>query len=149
MLVSLLGSFAFFVLGVLSLRRVRWAYITFVLMGLLYFPVKVGFRFDPQPCELTFNLPLAIHSLSNYPHIVLFALFFVMTIAQFRMSNWSAFAWAAAATIVMGVLVEVEEGLTNLGHCRSRDLIPDAVGILAGSAIVLLFNRLRRRPQPG
>src|SRR6266404_8921505 len=139
---------AFFVLAVLSLRGVRWAYITFVVLGLLYFPAKVGFRLDPQPCELTPSIPLAIHSLTNYAHIVLFALFFLTTRAQLRMSNWSAFAWAALASIAMGVLVEVDEGITNKGHCRLRDLIPDAVGILLGSVIVLLWNRIRRRQQP-
>lgn len=138
----------FFVLGVLSLRGVRWAYVTFVVLGLCYFPASVGFRFDPQPCELKFDMPLAIHSLTNYAHIVLFALFFLMTSAQFRMSNWSAFAWAAIAAIIMGVLVELAEGITGNGHCRLRDMIPDTVGILLGSGIVLLWNRIRRRPHP-
>ena|ERR1700730_2179282 len=143
---SLLTLLVFLVLGVLSLRGVRWAYITFVVLGLLYFPASVGFRLDPKPCELTFDMPLAIHSLTNYPHIVLFALFFVMTSAQLRMSNWSRFAWAAMAAIIMGVLVELAEGITGNGHCRSRDMIPNAVGILIGSVIVLLWNRIRRRP---
>ena len=145
----ILAFLLFFVLGVLSLRGVRWAYITFVLLGLLYFPAKAGFRLDPQPCELTFDIPLAIHSLTNYPHIVLFALFFVMTSAQFRRSSWSALLWAAIATMTMGVLVEVDEGITNIGHCRSRDLIPDAVGVLVGSVVVLLLNRIRKRTHPG
>lgn len=143
----LLVFLGFFVLGILSLRGVRWAYITFVVLGLLYFPASVGFRFDPQPCELAFDIPLAIHSLTNYPHIVLFALFFLMTSAQLRMSNWSAFAWAAIAAILMGVLVELAEGVTGNGHCRSRDMIPNTVGILLGAVIVLLWNRVRGRPQ--
>jgi len=137
-----------FALAVFSLRGVRWAYLAFVVLGLLYFPAKMGFRLDPQPCELTFDIQLAIHSLTNYPHIVLFAFFFLMTSAQLRMSNWAAFAWAAAATIAMGALVEVAQGVTNRGHCRSRDLIPDAAGILVGSVIVLLWNRIRGRPDP-
>ena len=143
---KLLVYLGFLVLGILSLRGLRWAYITFVLLGLLYFPASVGFRLNPQPCELTFDMPLAIHSLTNYSHIVLFALFFVMTSAQLRMSNWSAFAWAAMAGIIMGVLVELAEGITGNGHCRSRDMIPNAIGILLGSVIVLLWNRIRRRP---
>jgi hypothetical protein len=138
----------FLVLGVLSVRGVRWAYITFVLLGLLYFPASVGFQLDPQPCELTINIPLAIHSLTNYAHIVLFALFFVMTSAQLRMANWSAFAWAAMAATVMGVLIEIDEGVTGKGHCRLRDLIPNAVGILLGTVIVLLWDRIRRTPRP-
>ncbi|HYP02783.1 MAG TPA: hypothetical protein VER76_21540 [Pyrinomonadaceae bacterium] len=139
----------FLVLGVLSLRGIRWAYVTFVLLGLFYFPASVGFRFAPRPCELTFGMALAVHSLTNYAHIVLFALFFLMTIAQLRMTGWQAFAWAALATFVMGGLVELAQGLTGKGHCRSRDLIPDAVGIMLGSGIVLVGNRIRRERRPG
>ena len=134
-------------LGILSMRGVRWAYITFVVLGLLYFPASVGFSLHPQPCELTFDVPLAIHSLTNYAHIVLFAVFFVMTSTQFKMSNWQGFAWAALAATIMGVLVELAEGLTGKGHCRSRDMIPNTVGILLGAVIVLLGNRIRRGPQ--
>jgi hypothetical protein len=145
----LLTSVVRFVLGVLALRGIRWSYAAFIVLGLLYFPAKVGFRLAPQPCELAFDIPLAIHSLTNYAHIVLFALFFVMTSAQFRTLDRSTFAWAAAATIAMGVLVEAAEGATGQGHCRSRDLIPDAVGILVGFIIVLLLNRIGWcRPRP-
>jgi hypothetical protein len=139
----------FLVLGVLSLRGVRWAYVTFVLAGLFYFPASVGFRFDPRPCELTFGIALAIHSLTNYAHIVLFALFFLMTSAQLRMNGRAAFGWAALGSFVMGGLVELAQGLTGKGHCRSRDLIPDAAGILLGSIIVLLWNKIHREPRRG
>jgi hypothetical protein len=135
----------FLVLGILSLRGNRWAYVTFVVLGLLYFPVSVGFRLNPHPCELTFDVPLALHSLTNYAHIVLFVLFFLMTSAQFRMSKWSAFTWAALAAITMGALVELAQGITGKGHCRSRDLIADTAGILIGSGIVLLWNKMRGR----
>jgi hypothetical protein len=139
----------FLALAVLSLRGVRWAYITFVLLGLFYFPASVGFRFDPRPCELVFSIPLAVHSLTNYAHIVLFTLFFIMTSAQLRMTDWPAFGWAALASVTMGRLVELAQGLTGKGHCRLRDLIPDAVGILLGAIVVLLWNRIRREPGSG
>ena len=138
----------FLALGVLSLRGVRWAYVAFVAAGLLYFPAKAGFQFNPSPCQLTFNTSLAIHSLTNYGHVVLFALFFVMSSAQFRVSNWSPLAWAALAAIVMGALVELAQGLTGEGNCRSRDLIPDGVGILVGAALVWLLIRIGWRPRP-
>jgi len=137
----------FFALGILSLRGVRWAYFAFVLLGLLYFPARVGFQLDPHPCQLTINPTLAIHSLSNYAHIVLFTMFFLMTSAQLRMSNWRAFIWAAAATIAMGAMVEIGEGVSGKGNCRLRDLIPDAAGALIGSVIVLLWHRVRGRPR--
>lgn len=135
-------------LGVLSLRGVRWAFVAFVILGVLYFPAKVGFQPAPRPCQLAFDIPLAIHSLTNYGHIVLFALFFLMASAQFRMSYWPAFGWSALATIVMGVLIEVAQGVTGGGNCRARDLIPDALGILVGSIIALLLKRIGWRPRP-
>lgn len=138
----------FLVLAILSLRGVRWAYITYVLLGLLYFPASVGFRLNPQPCELVPSIPLAIYSLTNYAHIVLFVLFFLMTSAQFRMSHWWGFAWAALASITMGILVELAEGISGQGHCRLRDLIPDTAGIVLGAGIVFLWIRIRRRAQP-
>ena len=145
---SLLVVFVRLVLGVLSLRGVRLAYVAFIVLGLLYFPIKVNFHLDPHPCELTFDIPLAIHSLTNYAHIILFALFFVLTSVQFRMRNWPMFAWTALATVVMGALVEGAEGITGQGHCRLRDLIPDTAGALVGSVIVLILNRLGWRPRP-
>ena len=144
---KLLAYLGFLVLGILSLRGVRWAYITFVVLGLLYFPVSAGFRLNPQPCELMPSFALAVFSLTNYAHVVLFVLFFLMTSAQFRLSQWSGYAWAVVACIAMGFLVEVAEGVSGIGHCRMRDLIPDAAGILIGVGIVLLWNKIRRRPK--
>ena len=135
-------------LGLLALRGVRWAYAAFVALGLLYFPAEVGFRLSPRPCQLAFDSALAAHSLTNYAHIVLFALFFVMTYAQFRTPNRRAFIWSAAGAILMGALVEIAQGVTGEGNCRLRDLIPDGVGILVGSAVVLLLKRVGWKPRP-
>ena len=46
------------------------------------------------------------------------------------------------------VLVEVAEHISGSGHCRLRDLIPDAVGIMLGSGTVFLWNRMRKTLQP-
>ena len=148
LLLILLPFFVLYTLNLLSLRTYRWAYAVCVALGLLYFPASVGFRLNPSPCEVTFGLELAVYSLTNFPHIVLFALFYFLTVPVFRVSDWRAFAWAGAATVVLGALVELEEGLTGRGHCRLRDLIPDAVGALVGAALVLLWNRVRGRLRP-
>jgi VanZ family protein len=145
---SPLASIVRLALGVLALRGVRWAYVAFVALGLLYFPAKAGFRLAPRPCQLAIDLPLALHSLTNFAHVVLFALFFVVTSAQFRAAGRPAFAWAAAATVAMGALVEAAQGVTGEGNCRARDLIPDALGALAGSVIVLLLRKMGWRPRP-
>ena len=137
-------------LGILAARGSRWAYISFVVLGLLYFPVSVGFPLHPRPCEGIPSMALAIFSLQNYAHIVLFVLFFLMTSAQFNMSRWSGFAWAVAACLAMGILVEIAEGVSGTHHCRTRDLVPDSAGILIGAGILLLWQRIRaRRVAPG
>lgn len=133
------------VLAVLALRGMRWAYVAFIAMGLLYFPARVGFHLSPRACQLALDLPLARFSLTNYPHIVMFAVFFVITSAQFKTVTPSAFLLAALATLAMGALVEIGEGVSGRGNCRLRDLVPDSAGALLGAAIVFLWNRARAK----
>ena len=123
----------------------RWAYVGFIVLSLLYFPMKVGFALDPQPCEWIFGLDLAINSLRNLPHIVLFAFMFLITSRQFDMSNWTAFGWAAVCTIGFGLLLEFAQGVSGDGHCRMRDLIPDSVGTLIGAGVVLSAQMVWRK----
>jgi hypothetical protein len=127
------------VLAALALWGIRWAYAAYVVGGLLYLPATVGFHLRAPACELVLDPRLAMISLRNYAHIVLFALFFVMTCRQFRTVKASTLAWAGAATLVMGVLVELAEGVSGRGHCRLRDLVPDSAGAVLGSMIVLLL----------
>ena len=130
----------------LALWRYRWAYVAFAVLGLIYFPLKVGFRLDPNACEMLPSVGLAVYSLRNYPHIVGFSFFFVLSYVQFRgTAGRSRFAWAALATLVMGLLVELAEGISGQGHCRMRDLIPDAAGALLGAAYVLVWNSARKQ----
>jgi hypothetical protein len=66
-------------LAIFALRGIRWAYVAFMVLGLLYFPIKSGFTFHVPHCELIVGPALAIHSLRNFPHIFLFAIGFVLT----------------------------------------------------------------------
>lgn len=134
------------VLLLLALWRIRWAYAGFVLLGLIYFPATQGFHLSPKACEMLPSAALAVYSLRNYPHIVGFSFFFVLSYIQFRGSSSRArFAWTALATLTMGALVELAEGISGLGHCRMRDLIPDAAGALLGVTYVLIWNLARTR----
>ncbi|HEY8163970.1 MAG TPA: hypothetical protein VIF83_00310 [Gemmatimonadaceae bacterium] len=148
------------VLGALSLLGKRWAYVGFILVGLLYFPIKAGFHLNYPVCELEINTQLAKVSLRNYAHIVQFAVFFILSRAQFRGSPLPSTALAFLAAVIMGALVEIAEGATGMGHCRARDLIPDSVGALLGLLALIVIWRPaallstvrkrspRRRPTP-
>jgi len=54
-----------------------------------------------------------------------------------------AFALAALATMLVGLMVELEQGATGTGNCQLHDLIPDALGVLLGAFLMLLWWRAR------
>lgn len=148
------------VVAALSLRRTRWAvpslwvsrlaYALLVLQAPLYFLARSSFRVSAPVCEWTFGLALARHSLTNYPHIILFTLFFLLTYAQLPAAP-RAILWSIAATVAMGLVVELAQGVSGAGHCRMRDLIPDSVGALLGLVIVSIGAKLsqhKKRRQP-
>ena len=127
-----------------SLRVSRWTYAIVFPLSLLYFPIQSNFRLQPVQCEWTFGPALAVHSLTNVAHTVLFAIFFALTWAQFRGAK-RRMLWSFALSFVMGFAVEIAEGITRIHHCRMRDLIPDMVGAAAAAVILLVALRVAAR----
>jgi hypothetical protein len=127
--------------GGLALFRQRWAYALFLLLSIGYIPARTSFHLQMPRCEGVPSLELAVFSLHNYAHIVLFSIFFVMTVMQFQARGRRAFAWAALATLAMGAFVELAEGATRTGNCRLRDLVPDTAAVMLGMIVVLACRR--------
>jgi hypothetical protein len=140
------------------LRRTSWgtpalwgsriAYALLVLQAPFYFFAKGGYQVSAPVCQWTFDAALAAHSLTNYPHVFLFAVFFLLSHAQLPGARHAA-AWSAAATVAMGLLVELAQGTTGEGHCRMRDLIPDSVGALIGFAMIGIARTVRGTQRAG
>jgi hypothetical protein len=137
-------SLIFLVLGILAVRGSRWAYAAFPLAILLYLPASVGFRMHPQACYLTVNGPLALESLHNYPHMILFGIFFVVTALHFRLSGWRPMAFVLALTVAMGAGMEIAQGLSGTHHCKAVDLLPDFIGGLIGLVLLALGGAIAR-----
>jgi len=129
-----------------ALRASRWTYSIVFPLSLLYFPLKAG-GVRPLECEWTFSASLAVDSLSNIPHMVGFAIFFMLAVAQLPNVK-HAIAWSFAASFAMGSLVEIAEGATGIHHCRMRDLIPDMAGACIGAIAVLIVRRLAASRRP-
>ena len=123
-----------------ALRASRWTYSIVFPLSLLYFPVKAG-GVRPLECEWTFSASLAVYSLGNIPHMVGFAIFFMLSVAQLPNVK-HAIAWSFLASFAMGLLVEIAEGATGIHHCKMRDLIPDMAGACIGATAVLILRRL-------
>src|SRR2546426_8235844 len=69
-----IGAGVLALLALIALRGKRWAYLTFVLLGLLYFPAQTHFRVHAPKCEqLLPTLHLLVPLLHNYAYIALFA----------------------------------------------------------------------------
>ena len=120
-----------------ALRWRRAAFGGFVALALFSFALRAGWPaapLVPTACELLVGSELALFSFGNTPHIVLFALCFPLARAQFAGTDRRADVAAFATTLAVGALLELAQGVTGSGHCRLRDLLPDAAGALLGWA---------------
>src|SRR5438874_28839 len=144
------GAGVLALLAVLALRGKGWAYPTFVVLGLLYFPAQTHFHVHVPKCEqLLPTMHVLVLSLHNYAYIALFAGFYWMSWVQFGRSGARG-VWALVATLLVAALVEIAEGMTGGGrgqvHCRVRDLVPDAAGALGAALLLAVWSRLTRKP---
>lgn len=132
-------------LGGLAFFRIRWAYLGYVALALAWIPASAGFRLHAPPCEMSITSAGVALSLTKWAHILLFGIFFLMTLRQFRRVTTRNAAIALFATVVMGLMIELAEGASGTGSCRMRDLFPDAAGALIAYAFVVSFNVLASR----
>ena len=140
---SLIAGIALAAFAALSLLGKRWAFWAFLVIAVGRIPARTGFDFVTPACQLEITAAGAAAAMAKVPHIVLFAVFFLIVHAQLSGRTRSRFGWAALATLAFGAVIELEQGLTRTGNCRARDLIQDAKGALLGAAVVLLLRSTR------
>src|SRR2546422_11217042 len=145
-----IGEGVLALLALIALRGKRWAYLAFVLLGLLYFPAQTHFRVHAPKCEqLLPTLQLLVPLLRNYAYIALFAGFYWLSWVQFGRSDARG-VWALVATLLVAALVEPAEGMTGgerrQVHCRERTPVPDPAGAVGTALPVSLWPRLRQQP---
>lgn len=128
-----------------SLSGKRWAYVVFLAIAVSSIPSRTGFHMVSPVCETVVTIQNAIFSLTNYKHILIFAVFFIITVVQFRPLTLRSIVLSMLITIAFGLILELEEGATRTQHCRMRDLVPDTVGALIGMAIALAPRMVRKR----
>ena len=134
-----------FPLAVVALFGKRWAYAGFLVVAISRIPAHTGFRLQIPHCEGVSVAGVAL-SMTKWAHIMLFGWFFLLTAAQFKRRTAGNMAWALIATVVMGLVIELEEGAARTGNCAMRDLFPDLAGGLIGWALVAATGqRLARR----
>jgi VanZ family protein len=125
-------------------RYRRWLYAAWLVVAIVRIPARVGFELRSPNCDTRLTLHNAALSLTKVPHMILFGLFFVVTVIQFDRVDRRALSWSLLATAVMGLLVEFEEGATRTGNCRITDVLPDLLGALVAMAVVTVGVTLWR-----
>ena len=129
----------------------RWAYALFVTYAVVRIPTRTGFALDAPRCDLRMDGALLLEALGKVPHVVLFGAFFLMTWTVLAGGIGRRFVIAMAATLLFGLVIELEQGMTGTGNCRLRDLVPDAAGGLVAFVAVMVWERrprMARRREP-
>ena len=161
------GAGVLALLALFALRGKRWAYLGFVLLGLLYFPAQAHFHVHLPKCEQILpTMQQLVPLLQNYVYVALFAGFYWMSWVQLRDANARGF-WALVVTLLGAALFEIAEGMTGGGvvaaaartvrhakaiavatptHCRVQDLVPAVAGALGAAVLLAVWARLRRKP---
>ncbi len=120
----------------------RWLpLVTLTVLALVYEPVRSGFTFSDQQCDLTANSGNVQSAFFNLRHIISYGLLCLVAAAAFRQYRLLT---VAAGVFLFSVFLEIEQSFFSTGHCRLRDLIPNLVGIGAVIIIIHMTVVLRR-----
>ena len=114
-----------------------------MVVAVMRIPARVHFHLVAPRCDTALTLVNARMSMTKLPHMVLFGVFFALTLLQFDRLDPRAFRWSLLATAALGLLVEFEEGATRTGNCRLTDVLPDVAGAAVTAAVVLAILALR------
>ena len=127
----------------------QWLYGAYMLVATARIPARTSFHLTTPACDARLTIQNVALSMTKIPHMVLFGIFFLVTLVQFDRLERRSFAWSLVATLFLGVLVELEEGATRTGNCRITDVLPDLSGALVAMGLVLgvalIRQALRRR----
>jgi VanZ family protein len=108
-------------------------------------PARTGFHLSSPSCDVQLSLENVARSMTKLPHMILFGLFFLLTMIQFDRVDRRTLAWSFLATVVLGLIVEIEEGATRTGNCRITDVLPDFIGAIVVMALVIIVVMIRNR----
>lgn len=119
----------------------RWPYLLFLGVGAAYLPLEAGLAPAWRSCELSASAASLLLAAANVRHVVLFGALYLLS-ATWWSGPHRELAAAALATL-FGGLVEAEQAVFGLGHCRARDLVPDLLGIALAEVGRAAWLRLR------
>jgi hypothetical protein len=104
-------------------------------------PISAGFAVKAFSCDFGPS-PDWLATIVNIRHLVSFGVLAALAFIVFRdQPLWVPILFMVAVTVG----VEIEEGILASGHCRARDLIPDALAIALGWTLARFIPRRWQR----
>jgi hypothetical protein len=126
-------------------HRRRWIYAGWMLLAVTRIPARTGFRLAAPACDLRLTPENVALSLTKVPHIVLFGVFFLLTLVQFDRVDRRSLSLSLAATAAISIIVEIQQGATRTGNCRMTDVAPNLMGGLIVAAFAMAAVIVWRR----
>lgn len=129
---------AFFKIG-------RWFPLTILAaMAFMFEPLRSGFVFANQSCELITDWETIRNSVSNPRHVIAYGILMLVAAATLRQNP---ILKAAIGVFLFSALLEIEQSFFVTGHCRSWDLIPNLLAIawatIAFSIGMFCYKKIR------
>jgi hypothetical protein len=119
-----------------------------MVVAVLRIPARVDFHLVSPRCDTAMTIHNVALSMTKVPHMVLFGLFFLLTLVQFDHIRVRAYNWSLLATTALGLLIELEEGASRTGNCRLTDVLPDIAGAAVAGLVAFLIISLWRSARP-
>jgi hypothetical protein len=128
----------------LRASRSSWRGLLFALSALAFLqtPWRSNFRIRTHPiCELRAPLELWLAGASNLQHLLSYGLLALLAAPAFRRRPLLT---AASFVLALSAVVELEQALFSVGHCRLRDMLPNLLAVGLATAVSGGIRHLRR-----
>ena len=123
----------------------KWLPLTILVgMAMAFEPIRSGFEFAYQSCELLTDWERVLGSVFNLRHVISYGILCLVAAATLGQDQ---VVKAMVAVFLFSVFIEFEQSFFITGHCRSWDLIPNLLGIGLAAATFLIGALSLRRVQ--
>lgn len=95
-------------------------------------------------CELAAPVGLWVVGVANPQHLLSYGIFAVLAAFAFRRRPLRS---AALLVLAFSAVVELEQAIFTVGHCRLRDMLPNVLAAGLATGVTAGLRHLRRAPE--
>lgn len=110
-------------------------------MALMYEPVRSGFTFERQSCQVSFDWNQVASRIFNFKHVLGYGVIFLSAVTCFGREK---IFYAIVLTFLFSALVELQQSFFSTGHCRLWDLVPNMIGIAFATMTYLAWRKFSK-----